>query len=108
MKIIILLSIPLFIFASGQELNYEEHESLHTYNKRPTMKGKIRSQHHKLHKVNEDQARAITAKNTGEKVKHIHLKHKGKYLIFDIQTENYILIINALDGTIIKKEKIDD
>ena len=107
MKIIILLSMPLFIFASGQTLNYEEHGSLHTYNKRPTMKSKIRSRHHKLHKVNEKQARAIAKENTGEEVKNINLTHKGKYLMFRIQTEHYNLKINALDGTIITKEKID-
>jgi len=108
MKTIILFSIPLFIFASGKKLNYEEHNSLHTYNKRPTMKAKIRSQHHKLHKVNEDQVRVITKESTGEEVENMRLTHQGKYLIFRIQTKNYRVRINALDGTIIKKERIDE
>ena len=107
MKIIILLSIPLLIFASSEKLSYEEHKSLHIYNKRLTLQVKIRAREHELHKVTENQARAITKIKVGEEVENINLTHKGRYLIFRIQTEHYSLKINALDGTIITKENID-
>jgi len=33
------------------------------------------------------------------------LMNRGRYLIFKVRTANYILTINALDGTIMEKEK---
>lgn len=107
MKVSILLVLPLFIFASGEKLTYREHESLHSYNKRVQIQLKIRSQHHKLHKVNEEQVKDIVKQETGEEPTSIRVTHKGKYLIFNVVTNTYYLTINALDGSIIEKELKD-
>ena len=112
MKVIILLSIPFIIFASsellyvGETLSNREHVSLHnSYNHRPSVKMKNKRKIHKLHKVNEEQAKQIAKEETKEEIESIKLTHHKKYLIYKVSTEQYDLTINALDGTIIKKQK---
>jgi len=112
MKIVILLLVPFIIFASsellyvGETLNNREHMSLHgSYNHRPSIKMKNKRKIHKLHKVNEEQAMKIAKEETKEEVESIKLTHHKKYLIYKISTEQYDLTINALDGTVIKKQK---
>lgn len=34
----------------------------------------------------------------------LKLTHSGRYLIYKITTQNYRVILNALDGTVIEKE----
>jgi len=110
MKIVILLLIPFIIFASseqlyvGETLSNSEHGSLHkSYNNRPTVKMKNKRKIHKLHKIDEEQAKQIAKEETKEEVESIKLTHHEKYLFYKVKTEQYNLIINALDGTIMEK-----
>lgn len=107
MKSIFLLSVPLIVFATGETLTFDEYMSIHNYNHRPSVKLKKKRQIHRLSKLNEQDAERITEKETKEKSQFIRLTHRGKYLMFKVHTQNYQLSINALDGTIIKKEKKD-
>lgn len=107
-----LLSIPLLIFASsetlykGETLSTSEHVFLHgSSNYRPSIRLKNKRKIHKLHKVDEAQAKAIARGETKEEVVSLRLTHVNKYLIYKLTTEGYFLIINALDGSVIKKEK---
>jgi len=54
----------------------------------------------------EQDAARITKEETSEESKFIRLTHSRKYLIFKVRTENYLLTINALDRTIIKKRNL--
>lgn len=111
MKTIILLSIPFVIFASsdipyeGEKLSNTEHRSIHSSNQRPTVKMNKKRKAHQLHKVDEEQAKITAKEETKEEVQSIRLTHHGKYLIYIVKTKQYTLIINALDGTVIKKQK---
>ena len=107
MKSIFLLFLPLMVFATGETLTFREHMSIHNYNHRPSIKLKKKRQMYRLSKLNEQDAERITEKKTMEKSQSIRLTHRGKHLMFKVHTENYRLSINALDGTIIKKEKKD-
>jgi len=114
MKIVILLSIPFIIFASsetlytGETLSNSEHMSLHgSKNQRPSVKMKNKRKVHKLHKVDEEQAKTIAREETNEEVISLRLDHRNKHLYYKVMTESYTLIINALDGTIIKKSLKD-
>jgi len=111
MKLAMLLSIPFIIFASsetlftGESLSNREHMSLHTYNHRPSVKLKNKRKIYRLAKVDKAQAATVAKKETSEDVTSLRLRHQGKYLIYKITTEGHSLIINALDGTVIKKQK---
>ena len=112
MKIVILLLVPFIIFASsellyvGETLSNAEHLSLHnSYNHRPSVKMKNKRKIHKLHKVDEEQAKQIAKDETKEEVEFMKLTHHKTYLIYKVSTKRYDLTINALDGTVIKKQK---
>lgn len=100
-----LLFIPFIVFATGQTLTPREHMSIHNSNNRPSVKFQKKREMHRLHKIDEQDAARITKEETSEESQSIKLTHSGMYLIFKVRTASYLLTINALDGTIIKKEK---
>ncbi|MDA7817046.1 hypothetical protein N9A28_02530 [Sulfurimonas sp.] len=104
MKIIITLLMPLVVFASSETLSPSEHNSIHGYNNRPVVKMNKKLNMHKLHKIDEEQARKIVEDDTNEEVISLKLTHSGRYIIYKARTKNYFLVINALDGTIENKE----
>lgn len=101
-----LLIIPLFVFASSATMSPSEHRSVHGFNKRPLVKMHNRRNMHRLHKVDEAAVAKITQEQTNEKILSMKFTHIGNILKYRIFTKNYTLTINALDGTIIDKEKI--
>ena len=103
MKYLPLLLAPIFAFAS-QAMTPMEHSSVHGYNKNPVLKTKTEQRMHKLHNVEENQAIEIVKKETAEDVEKIKLAHSGNFLIYKATTENYRVQVNALDGTVMKKE----
>jgi hypothetical protein len=105
MKFFIILLLPFVVFASGEKLSVQEHNSIHGYNKKPTVKMKNKQNMHNLHKIDEKEIAEYTLEITGEKAEDIRLTHKGNILMYKIKTASYNLKINALDKTIIKKEK---
>jgi len=104
-NIVIFLILPCVILASGQKLNTFEYMSIKNTNHRPSQKLSKQRRMHKLHRINEKQAEKIVSNIIGEKTNHIKISRKGRYLIYTITTDNYKLILNALDGTVIKKQK---
>ena len=105
MKYLILLLAPLFLVASQERLTPIEHGSIHNYNKRPIVKMSKKNRMHKLHKVDEHAVATIVKAKTAEEVEDMKLLHSGSLLKYKIKTEHYLLEINALDGTIISKQK---
>lgn len=108
MKFLIMLLLAIVAFASGEKLSSSEHNSIHGYNNRPAVKMHKKVNMHKLHKVDEEQAKKITEDETNEEVVSFKLTHSGRYLIYKARTEHYFLTINALDGTVMKKERNKD
>jgi len=104
MKSFIFLAIPFIVFASGETMRPLDHLSLHGSNHRPSIKLKKKMQLYRLCKVSEEQAEHLVKKLTGEVSTSLRLTHKGNYLIYKATTQGHYLIINALDGTVIKKE----
>lgn len=92
------------LFATGKTIPRSEHMSLHYTNNRPFLKLKKKAIMQRLCKINKEQASTLVEGITGESSKFINLVHSSKYLIYKISTEHYKLEINAIDGSIIKKE----
>jgi uncharacterized membrane protein YkoI len=105
MKYLTLL-VPMFVFASGATLTPSEHSSVHGYNKRPVAKIQQKQNMHKLHKIDEEEAKKIVRDKTNEEVISLKLSHTGNKLIYKAKTKHHSLIINALDGGVIKDELI--
>jgi uncharacterized membrane protein YkoI len=92
---------------TSTNLSPAEHQSLHSYNQKPSLKIKQIRQMHKLHKIDENEAEKITQTVTGEKVLQLKLKHEGKILFYFIITPSYQLHIDAQKGTILRKVKYE-
>ena len=101
MQIVILLCIPLWVWASGEQLNHGDFKA-----KRWRDQKKIKRHMHMHHKIDHETAKQIVLDETGEEEKSFHLKYRDNYLFYRIKTKNYYLEVNALDGTVIKKEQI--
>lgn len=104
MKIFTLLIIPFTVFALGETMsvldslyfkNAQNHPFRQKYNQEARM--------HQLYKIDEQQLKNIIKELTQEESKDIKLTTSGNYLIYKVSTQHHTLIINALDGTIIKK-----
>jgi uncharacterized membrane protein YkoI len=89
---------------TSTNLSPAEHQSLHPYNQKPSLKIKQIRQMHKLHEIDEKEAERIAQTVTGEKVLQLKLKHEGQILFYFIITPSYQLHIDAKKGTILKKE----
>ncbi len=106
MKYFTLLLAPVFAFAS-QAMTPMQHSSIHGYNKNPTLKIKIEEKKNKFNNIKTDEARQIVKTATTEDVKKIKLTHSGNFLVYKTTTKNYRVQVNALDGTVMKKELKD-
>ena len=104
MKIIILMVLPFIVFASGEKINIVDHMSLHSSNHKPLQKFQKRKKLHQLHKVDDKDLEKIVKKLTEEKIVYSRLEHVTNYLVYKVETKHYNLIINALDGSVIKQE----
>ena len=96
----------LSAFIQAEQMSSMDHQSIHTYNKRPIVRKSAEKKAHELHKIDERKAREIAEKKCGEKVRRLTLNHSRLYLYYRAETENCTLYINALDGTIFDPETI--
>lgn len=106
MKYLTLLIAPIFAFAS-QAMTPMQHSSVHGYNKNPILKIKTEQMKNKLRNIKTDEARQIVKTATTEDVKKIKLTHSGNFLVYKTTTKSYRVQVNALDGTVMKKELKD-
>ena len=98
----ILLTLLAINLTATELMTTREHLLLHNYNKKPALKEKQKRTAHKLHKVDEQKAKEIVKKLTGEDTKYIKLFHRGKVLKYFIKTESgKTIILNALSGEVL-------
>lgn len=88
-------------------MSLTDHLTLHTYNKRPSLKHISDKRAHKLHKIDEKQAMAIAEKKCNEGTVKLKLTHHNLYLYYTAKTSKCTLFINALDGSIIDSKIIN-
>lgn len=101
---LLLFIIPVAIFASGERMSVTDALYFDKANKQPfTSKPHYKERMYKLSKVKN--AKEIVKRSTQEDVESLELKTWGNYLVYEACTKNYKLLINALDGTIIKKDE---
>jgi len=103
--IIILVISVLHLHADIQKITPAQHSAIHHYNFKAGLKVQEKSHMHQIHKINEAQARKIVKNLLDEDVEALQLTHQSRVLVYKIQTKNYRVEMNAMDGTIIQKEK---
>jgi len=105
MKLFMIISILITLLAA-EEMSPSQHQSLHTYNYRPTLKKQGEKNAHKLHKIDEKKAREIAREHCGEGTVKLKLTHTELYLYYIASTKGCRLYIDALDGSIIDPDTI--
>lgn len=92
---------------TAEEISPIDHMSIHTYNHRTSVKLATKRNMHKLHKINEAEAKVIAEKICKEKTSRLKLTHRGTLLYYIVKSKSCEVHINALDGTIIEKKTIN-
>jgi uncharacterized membrane protein YkoI len=106
MKTLLLIAL-LFAGLQAQELSTEQVSKLHNYNH--SISGKLRYKRalQKMATISLEKAQTITNSETNESIEQSKLKQHGTRLFYSIQTANHALKIDALDGSIISKERLE-
>jgi hypothetical protein len=101
-----ILILLLLQSISAEELNTMQHQSLHSYNNKPSVKHKLKQKMHKMHKIDEVQALKIAQEICKNKKITLTLVHKKAFLLYAVKSKHCSFFINALDGKIINKQML--
>jgi len=84
-----------------------EHSTIHNSNRRPMAEIKKKANLVKLAQISEQETINIVRGITDEEPLSIQLVHKSDYIAYKVVTEKSVFTINALDGTVMNKNKND-
>lgn len=103
--IIIFLTIQLMLLASGERLSVRDALYFDKAQKQPFISNPHYEQRMlNLAKIDRTKATYLVEHSIKEPCSMLKLDVMGNYLIYEATTQNYKVILNALDGSIIKKE----
>ena len=100
----LLILATLISFADAQEMTITEHQTLHRYNNRPSLKNSAEENAHKLHKVDEKRAKKMAQKLCKEQDIQLKLTHKNNLLYYQAKAKNCKIYINAMTGEVISTQ----
>ena len=107
MKLLIMLLVN-YTFVYAGTLSISQQQSLKTYNHKPSLKKTVEKRMAALAKINKDKAMQIAKSYCFDKNLDLKLTHKNSYLFYQVSSKYGQLYINALDGSLINKENLDD
>jgi len=107
-KILIAILIAPFSI-EAKELSVEQELKLLNYKRKISIYNQIRYKRLLKYFAKIDREKAIEkAKSVvSEDIENIKLSHKNRKVIYIVKTPNYKVVVNALDGTIIEKRRVD-
>jgi uncharacterized membrane protein YkoI len=106
MQYIIILAISvLYLHADMEKITPAQHNAIHHYNFKPVLKLQEKSNMHRMHKIDELQAKKIVKDLTNEDVEELKLTHQSRTLFYKATTKNYVVKVNAMNGKIMQQEK---
>ena len=103
MKALYMLGIACAVFA-GEKLTPNAHMSIHNTSYKHSAVIQKKRKMHQLHNIDERTLEKIVFSHTNETIQRYTLRHTKLLLVYDVHTQHYMLQINALDGSLIKKE----
>lgn len=106
--LLLLLTLAFSVFAQSSEMSIQEYNSIQTSNVRSTVQFQKKQEMHRIHKVDEKALGELVQKETSQSIINQNLTHRGQILYYEVQTNSYILEVNAMDGSILKKVRKDD
>ena len=92
----------------AQTLTIDQQIRLKTYNHKPSLHHTVEKRMKEMAKISAKDALLLAKAYCAEKNPTIRLTHQDAYLFYRIAEGSCDLKINALDGTLIKKESLDE
>jgi len=112
LRTLLFIGITLFFTACSSKndeqrlLKVGEHNNMTHTNKKMSLKIKDTQELHRLHQIDENQAKEIVEEASMEKVSSIIIKHNGLLLYYLVKTQSGKLFkVNAIDGVIIENSE---
>jgi len=108
-KILISIAVIIFNISEAKELTPEQELKLLNYKRRLSLHSQIKYKRLMRYFAKVDKKEAIKkAKETLlEDIEHIKLTQRGRKLLYIIKSSNHKLVINALNGEIEEKRRLD-
>ena len=107
MKYILLMAtLVLSLSANVAKISQQDYKKIHHNSFKMGLIIQERSYMQSICKVKEIQAKEIATKETNETVSKLKLEHRGRVLFYKVYTQHNYLEINAMDATVMKKDKI--
>jgi len=104
-KSVWIIIFSLVIVMNAEQIKVDNDTPLWFYNHSPIAKMNYHQKLRQLSKVKSNQAKEIARKECNDKtIKSLKITHKGQLLYYKIRTQYCHIEVNALDGSIIKKE----
>ena len=104
------LFLGLFVLVGAvqaQELTPSQIASTHSYNHKSSMKVKYRRLLQKMATINKEEAHAIAHKNCPSSIENSRLIRHGKRLFYAVRTQNCLIKVDALDGSVMSKKVLN-
>jgi len=106
MRYIWIISL-LITLSNTEEMTPVEHSSLHSYNNKSLLKNRSERNAHRLHKIDEVQAKEIAKAICGETIESLELRHTKCRLYYIAKSKKCTTNIDALDGSVVQAEDTD-
>ncbi len=105
MKYLCMLAV-LSVFAPAQTMSPQQHLQLHPYNQRPSLRNEADKRAHRMHIIEEKEAKTIAEKVCHSDDVKLILTHHDIYLYYIAVTPTCTAYINAMDGSILTPEQL--
>ncbi len=104
-----IIATTLITTLYGVELTTEQELKLLNYKRKISPSNRVKYQRLMRYMAKVDRSSAIekTKKISNEDIKEIRLKHKNRKLFYYVKTKSYAIKIDAIDGEIIEKRRLD-
>lgn len=108
MKLSLFWLISTGMLFASQTLTIDQQQTLKTYNHKPSQASTVEKRMKMFAKLSKSEAQNIAKPLCGKKPFNTSLKHQNAYLFYHIQGENCNVFVNAIDGTVIQEEQLND
>ncbi len=104
----LLLMCATGILFASQTLSIDQQQALKIYNHKPSQATTVLKRMQQFANISKMKAVEVADPFCNGNQKSIKLVHKREYLLYSIKGKNCSVYINALDGTIIPSETLND
>lgn len=103
-----IISLLSYTFLFSQTLSIMDQQHLKTYNHRPSLKKTVDKRMTQMAKVSREEASQIAKPLCKMQEPTLKLMHEDRYLFYLASSGSCNVYINALDGSVLNRERVYD